>query len=129
MSIGCITIDQKNPETVWVGTGETNMRNSVSVGTVIYRSTDGGKTWKLMGLTDSERISEIRGRGPMIALELDDGPGVPLTIAVHRDLVNRGYIPGRRPGVSVTRLDPALTIDREDIEGFLTTLGEVMEAG
>ncbi len=59
MSIGCVTIDQKNPETVWVGTGETNMRNSVSVGTGIYKTEDGGKTWQHMGLPNSERISEI----------------------------------------------------------------------
>jgi len=59
MSIGCITIDQKNPDTVWVGTGETNMRNSVSVGTGLYRTTNGGKSWKFMGLGDSERISKI----------------------------------------------------------------------
>ncbi|NIM17447.1 MAG: hypothetical protein GTO45_36000 [Candidatus Aminicenantes bacterium] len=59
MSIGCITIDPKKPDTLWVGTGETNMRNSVSVGTGLYRTANGGKTWKFMGLKDSERISEV----------------------------------------------------------------------
>ncbi len=59
MAIGCVTVDQKNPETIWVGTGETNMRNSVSIGTGIYKSVDGGENWKFMGLPDSERISEI----------------------------------------------------------------------
>jgi photosystem II stability/assembly factor-like uncharacterized protein len=59
MSIGCITIDPGNPDTVWVGTGETNMRNSVSVGTGLYRTMDGGKKWEFMGLKDSERISEV----------------------------------------------------------------------
>lgn len=59
MSIGCITIDPKKPETLWVGTGETNMRNSVSVGTGLYRTFNGGKTWKFMGFKDSERISEV----------------------------------------------------------------------
>jgi photosystem II stability/assembly factor-like uncharacterized protein len=59
MSIGCITIDAKKPDTLWVGTGETNMRNSVSVGTGLYRTTNGGKTWKFMGFKDSERISEV----------------------------------------------------------------------
>ncbi len=59
MSVGCITVDQKKPDIVWVGTGEINMRNSVSVGTGIYRTVDGGKTWKSMGLKDSERISTI----------------------------------------------------------------------
>ena len=59
MSIGCLTIDPGNPETVWVGTGECNVRNSVSVGTGLYVSKDGGKEWKFMGFKDSERISKI----------------------------------------------------------------------
>ncbi|MGZ3867152.1 MAG: VPS10 domain-containing protein, partial [Bacteroidia bacterium] len=58
-SIGCLTIDQKNPETVWVGTGECNMRNSVSVGTGLYKTTDGGTTWMKSGLDSCERISKI----------------------------------------------------------------------
>jgi photosystem II stability/assembly factor-like uncharacterized protein len=59
MSIGCLTIDQENPDTIWVGTGEPNVRNSVSVGTGLYMTKDGGKNWKFMGLKDSERISKI----------------------------------------------------------------------
>ena len=58
-SIGKITIDQARPDTVWVGTGEPWVRNSVSVGTGIYRSTDGGTSWEFKGLADSERISDI----------------------------------------------------------------------
>lgn len=58
-SIGKITIDQNHPDTVWVGTGETWVRNSVSVGTGIYKTTDGGASWKHMGLAESERISDI----------------------------------------------------------------------
>jgi photosystem II stability/assembly factor-like uncharacterized protein len=59
MSIGKITIDQKHPDTVWVGTGETWVRNSVSIGTGIYRTTNGGTTWEFKGLENSERISDI----------------------------------------------------------------------
>lgn len=59
-SIGAVTIDQAHPDTVWVGTGEPWVRNSVSVGTGLYRTTDGGDSWQLMGLEDSERISRIR---------------------------------------------------------------------
>ncbi len=44
-SVGALAIDQAHPDTVWVGTGESNMRNSVSVGLGIYRSTDGGRNW------------------------------------------------------------------------------------
>ncbi len=58
-AIGCITIDQKNPNTIWTGTGECNMRNSVSVGDGIYRSDDEGDTWKKLGLENSEHISKI----------------------------------------------------------------------
>lgn len=58
-SIGAIAINQSNPDIIWVGTGEGNVRNSTSIGGGIYKSTDGGKSWKLMGLADSERINRI----------------------------------------------------------------------
>ncbi|MBV9215756.1 MAG: sialidase [Acidobacteria bacterium] len=58
-SIGAVTIDPKNPKTVWVGTGESWTRNSVSVGDGIYKTTDGGDNWTNMGLKDSERIAKI----------------------------------------------------------------------
>lgn len=58
-SIGAITIDPSNPRRIWVGTGESWTRNSVSIGDGIYLSEDGGDTWKNMGLGDSERISRI----------------------------------------------------------------------
>src|SRR5579859_4640495 len=49
-SIGSIAIDPNHPKTVWVGTGESWARNSVSVGTGLYKSTDAGENWQLMGL-------------------------------------------------------------------------------
>ncbi len=58
-SIGAITLDPSDKKTVWVGTGEAWTRNSVSIGDGIYKSTDGGETWKYMGLPDSERIAKI----------------------------------------------------------------------
>jgi photosystem II stability/assembly factor-like uncharacterized protein len=58
-SIGCLAIDPGNPSVVWVGTGENNSQRSVSYGDGIYRSEDGGKTWKNMGLKTSEHISKI----------------------------------------------------------------------
>jgi photosystem II stability/assembly factor-like uncharacterized protein len=58
-SIGSITINQSNPDIIWVGTGEGNVRNSVSIGNGVYKSLDGGKTWKNMGLKDSEHINRI----------------------------------------------------------------------
>ncbi|MEO6654630.1 MAG: sialidase [Pyrinomonadaceae bacterium] len=58
-SIGAVTIDPKNPKTIWVGTGESWTRNSVSVGEGVYRSTDGGENWTSLGLKNSERIAKI----------------------------------------------------------------------
>ena len=58
-SIGDIALAPSNPEVVWVGTGESNVRNSVSFGDGVYKSTDGGKTWQHMGLKDTEHISAI----------------------------------------------------------------------
>ena len=58
-SIGAIAIDPSNPSNVWVGTGESWTRNSVSIGDGIYKSTDGGETWDNMGLPESERITRI----------------------------------------------------------------------
>jgi len=58
-SIGDIALAPSNPEVVWVGTGESNVRNSVSFGDGVYKSTDGGNTWQHMGLKDTEHISAI----------------------------------------------------------------------
>lgn len=72
------------------------------------------------------QIKEIRSRGLMVAVELNDDPENSFTIRTHRELVGRGYVLGRRPGVSVLRLDPSLTIDRKDIENFLETFEAVL---
>ena len=58
-SIGAVTIDPSNPQIVWVGSGESWTRNSVSVGDGIYKSTDGGENWTNVGLKDSEHIARI----------------------------------------------------------------------
>jgi acetylornithine aminotransferase len=76
----------------------------------------------IAGRTD--RIEEIRGRGLMVAIELADDTEASFTTRVHRQLAQRGYIVARRPGLNVLRLDPSLTIPREEIEGFLATFEE-----
>src|SRR5438552_13482528 len=58
-SIGAIALDPKNSLTVWVGTGENNSQRSVSYGSGLYRSDDGGKTWKNVGLKMSEYIGRF----------------------------------------------------------------------
>ena len=58
-SIGSITVDQRNPQTVWIGTGESTNRQSAGWGDGVYKSTDGGATWANMGLRTTARIARI----------------------------------------------------------------------
>jgi photosystem II stability/assembly factor-like uncharacterized protein len=58
-SIGAIAIDPVHPKTLWIGTGESWMRNSVSVGQGIFKSVDDGQSWTHCGLLESEHISKI----------------------------------------------------------------------
>ena len=59
LNIGSIAIQQSNPSVVWVGTGEGNPRNSLNLGEGIFKSMDGGKTWKKMGLEKTHNIHRI----------------------------------------------------------------------
>ncbi len=58
-SWGCVTWDAKNPQTVWAGSGENNSQRSVGYGDGVYKSIDGGRTFKNAGLKDSEHIGKI----------------------------------------------------------------------
>ncbi|MFM9985166.1 MAG: WD40/YVTN/BNR-like repeat-containing protein, partial [Flavobacteriales bacterium] len=58
-SIGCVTIDPSNDQTVWVGSGENNNQRSVAYGDGVYKSMDGGMSWANMGLKESEHIAEV----------------------------------------------------------------------
>ncbi len=58
-STGCVTIDPNNPHVVWVGTGENDGGRHIGFGDGIYKSEDGGKSWKNMGLKNSEHLSKI----------------------------------------------------------------------
>lgn len=59
LSIGAIAIQQDNPAVVWVGTGEGNPRNSLNGGDGLYKTLDGGKTWKKVGLEKTRHIHRI----------------------------------------------------------------------
>jgi hypothetical protein len=58
-SIGALAINQQSPNIIYAGTGESNMRNSVSIGMGMYKSTDAGDNWKRIGLDSTEHISRI----------------------------------------------------------------------
>src|SRR5687767_12394789 len=58
-SIGSIDVSESNPNVVWVGTGSAAIRSNVIIGRGVYRSTDAGRTWQLMGLEDSGQIGAI----------------------------------------------------------------------
>jgi acetylornithine/N-succinyldiaminopimelate aminotransferase len=74
----------------------------------------------------SGRIQAIRRRGSMMAVELVDDAQARRTTRTHRALVRRGYILAQRPGLNVLRLDPSLTIEKRDIEGFLEAFEDVL---
>ncbi|QYK53797.1 MAG: hypothetical protein KF824_02625 [Fimbriimonadaceae bacterium] len=58
-ALGAVTVDQDNPDRVWVGTGEQNSRNSSSWGAGVFKSEDGGKSWSFVGLEKTHHISKI----------------------------------------------------------------------
>ncbi len=115
ISIGDIALAPGNPDVIWVGTGESNTRNSVSFGDGVYKSTDAGKTWQHMGLKDSERISAIviNPQNPDIvyvgalghAFAPNDERGVFMTTDGGRTWTKTLYI-DREHGVSDLEIDP-----------------------
>jgi photosystem II stability/assembly factor-like uncharacterized protein len=58
-SIGAIAVAPSDPNVIYVGTGEPCLRGDISYGDGVYRSTDGGKTWTHVGLTDTRHIARI----------------------------------------------------------------------
>ena len=59
LSIGDFALEPGNPDVIYVGTGEANTRNSVSFGRGLYKSTDGGKSWRFLGLGDTRHIARV----------------------------------------------------------------------
>jgi photosystem II stability/assembly factor-like uncharacterized protein len=84
-SIGAVAVDLHNPKNVWAGTGESWMRNSVSLGDGIYKSSDGGENWTNVGLKDSEHIAKI-----LIDPDVSDTVYACATGSAYADSVERG---------------------------------------
>ena len=59
-SIGALAVAPSNPKVIYVGTGEADMRSDIAQGHGVYRSSDGGKSWRLVGLSDSQQIGRIQ---------------------------------------------------------------------
>lgn len=59
LSIGDLALEPGNPDVIYVGTGEANARNSVSFGRGMYKSTDGGRSWRFIGLGDTRHIARV----------------------------------------------------------------------
>ncbi|AHG93559.1 BNR repeat-containing glycosyl hydrolase (plasmid) [Gemmatirosa kalamazoonensis] len=59
-SVGAIATSPSDPNVIWVGSGEMGIREDVTYGTGVYRSTDGGESWEHLGLTDTQQIGAIR---------------------------------------------------------------------
>ena len=59
LSIGDLALEPGNPDVIYVGTGEANLRNSVSFGRGMYKSTDGGRSWRFIGLGDTRHIARV----------------------------------------------------------------------
>ncbi len=84
-SIGAIKVDPNNQKNVWVGTGESWVRNTVSVGDGVYLSTDAGEKWKHLGLEKTERIAAIE-----VSSQSSDTVFVCATGALWNDAEERG---------------------------------------
>lgn len=122
-SIGSITIDPNNPNTVWVGTGENVSGRHVGYGAGVYRSRDGGQTWENKGLEASEHIGMIRvdprnsntiyvaAQGPLWSADGDRGlfkstDGGESWRKILGDGLGNNEVDDRYTGVSEVHLDP-----------------------
>ncbi len=59
-SVGAVAVAETNPDVIYIGGGETQLRGSITQGDGVYKSTDGGDTWRFLGLEDTQAISRIR---------------------------------------------------------------------
>ena len=72
------------------------------------------------------RITDIRSRGLMAAVDLKDDAKAAFTATAQQALVYNGYLVAQRPGLNTLRIDPALTIERSDLAAFLSVMGKIV---
>src|SRR5437870_9281271 len=65
-STGCVAVSESDPQVIYLGTGSDDVRSNVSTGRGMYKSTDGGATWKFIGLRSEEHTSELQSRGHLV---------------------------------------------------------------
>lgn len=75
---------------------------------------------------EAGRIKQIRGRGLMIAVELQDNSAATATTRLQKELFSQGYLVAKRPGLAVLRLDPCLTVEPKDLDGFLEAMAGLL---
>ena len=78
-SIGAVTIDPKNPKTIWVGTGEPWTRNSVSIGDGVYKSIDGGDNWTNMVIASTRLPLSVRAATPPVVCSSSSSSSNPIS--------------------------------------------------
>ena len=59
-SVGAVGVAETNPDIVYIGMGETQLRGSITQGDGVYKTVDGGKTWRHLGLEETQAISRVR---------------------------------------------------------------------
>ncbi len=59
-SVGAVTVAETNPDVVYIGMGEVQLRGSITQGDGVYKTTDGGKTWRHLGLKETQAVARIR---------------------------------------------------------------------
>lgn len=112
LGIGAVAVFQPNPDIVWAGTGEGNPRNSAGVGRGLFKSIDGGETWRRVGLARSERIHRI--------LTHPTDPDI-----VYVGVMGPAWSDGQERGLYRTR-DGGRTWDRVLFQNERTGIGEVV---
>ena len=101
-SIGTVTLDPNNHNVVWVGTGENNSQRSVSFGDGVYKSVEGGQSWKTKGLGESEHIGRIVSPSSIGRVSTPPSPST-MSTAVRRITARWAAHPELQPDVGQIR--------------------------